>query len=46
MILDHVAIGVADGAAGMRTRYHPRYYGAFVIDPDRHNVEAVTHDAG
>ncbi|RKT77141.1 catechol 2,3-dioxygenase-like lactoylglutathione lyase family enzyme [Terracoccus luteus] len=28
--------------------YHPRYFGAFVRDPDGNNVEAVTHrgDAG
>ena len=23
--------------------YHPRYYGAFVLDPDGNNVEAVCH---
>jgi catechol 2,3-dioxygenase-like lactoylglutathione lyase family enzyme len=37
--------GTDNGAAGMRTQYHPRYYGAFVLDPDGHNVEAVTHQA-
>lgn len=32
------------GAPGLRPEYHPNYYGAFVIDPDGHNIEAVTHD--
>jgi hypothetical protein len=27
----------------MRTLYHPDYYGAYVLDPDRHNIEAVCH---
>jgi len=31
------------GAPGLRPEYHPSYYGAFVIDPDGHNVEAVFH---
>jgi catechol 2,3-dioxygenase-like lactoylglutathione lyase family enzyme len=31
------------GAPGLRTEYHPSYYGAFVLDPDGHNVEAVCH---
>ncbi|MGH7949581.1 MAG: VOC family protein, partial [Candidatus Binataceae bacterium] len=30
-------------APGLRTQYHPTYYGAFVHDPDGHNVEAVCH---
>mgnify|MGYP005827560475 CR=1 FL=1 len=39
-----VAAGGADnGAPGLRAHYHPDYYGAFVIDPDGHNVEAVCH---
>jgi len=33
-----------NGAPGERPQYHPGYYGAFVIDPDGHNVEAVFHD--
>ncbi len=37
--------GTDNGAPGMRPDYHPRYYGAFVLDPDGHNVEAVTHRA-
>ncbi len=31
------------GAPGLRTHYHPNYYGAFVLDPDGHDVEAVFH---
>jgi catechol 2,3-dioxygenase-like lactoylglutathione lyase family enzyme len=31
------------GAAGPRPQYHPGYYGAFVLDPDGNNVEAVCH---
>jgi hypothetical protein len=27
----------------LRPHYHENYYGAFVLDPDGHNVEAVTH---
>ena len=33
-----------NGAPGERPQYHPGYYGAFVLDPDGHNVEAVFHD--
>jgi catechol 2,3-dioxygenase-like lactoylglutathione lyase family enzyme len=32
-----------NGAPGERPHYHPGYYGAFVLDPDGHNVEAVCH---
>jgi len=32
-----------NGPPGLRTGYHPHYYGAFVIDPDGHNIEAVCH---
>ena len=28
---------------GIRAHYHPNYYGAFVLDPDGHNIEAVCH---
>jgi catechol 2,3-dioxygenase-like lactoylglutathione lyase family enzyme len=35
--------GRDNGAPGLRPQYHPGYYGAFVIDPDGHNVEAVHH---
>ncbi|ANB17939.1 VOC family protein [Dokdonella koreensis] len=37
--------GVDNGAPGLRPHYHPHYYGAFVLDPDGHNVEAVCHAA-
>jgi catechol 2,3-dioxygenase-like lactoylglutathione lyase family enzyme len=35
--------GQDNGAPGLRPHYHPNYYGAFVLDPDGHNVEAVCH---
>jgi catechol 2,3-dioxygenase-like lactoylglutathione lyase family enzyme len=35
--------GTDNGAPGPRPQYHPGYYGAFVLDPDGNNVEAVTH---
>ena len=35
--------GIDNGAAGVREHYHPAYYGAFVLDPDGNNVEAVCH---
>lgn len=37
--------GKDNGAPGLRPHYHPHYYGAFVIGPDGHNVEAVCHKA-
>jgi len=36
--------GRDNGAPGLRPHYHPDYYGAFVLDPDGHNIEAVCHD--
>jgi catechol 2,3-dioxygenase-like lactoylglutathione lyase family enzyme len=40
-----VAAGFRDnGAAGERPQYHPGYVGAFVLDPDGSNVEAVNHN--
>lgn len=36
--------GVCNGAPGLRPHYHPNYYGAFVFDPDGHNIEAVCHE--
>lgn len=36
--------GTDNGAPGVRAHYHPNYYGAFVRDPDGHNIEAVCHD--
>jgi len=38
--------GTDNGAPGLRSIYHPGYYGAFVLDPDGNNVEAVCHRAG
>jgi catechol 2,3-dioxygenase-like lactoylglutathione lyase family enzyme len=35
--------GVDNGAPGVRAIYHPTYYGAYVLDPDGNNVEAVSH---
>ena len=41
-----VAGGADNGPPGLRPHYHPNYYGAFVRDPDGHNVEAVCHLPG
>jgi catechol 2,3-dioxygenase-like lactoylglutathione lyase family enzyme len=39
-----IAAGGRDnGPPGLRPQYHPNYYGAFVLDPDGHNIEAVCH---
>jgi len=39
-----LAAGAKDnGGPGLRPHYHPNYYGAFVLDPDGHNIEAVCH---
>jgi catechol 2,3-dioxygenase-like lactoylglutathione lyase family enzyme len=35
--------GRDNGAPGVREQYHPNYYGAFVLDADGNNVEAVCH---
>ena len=35
--------GTDNGGPGLREIYHPDYYGAFVLDPDGNNVEAVCH---
>ena len=35
--------GKDNGAPGLRPHYHPDYYGAFVLDPDGHNIEACCH---
>ena len=35
--------GTDNGAPGIRTIYHPDYYGAYVLDPDGNNVEVVCH---
>jgi catechol 2,3-dioxygenase-like lactoylglutathione lyase family enzyme len=42
-----LAAGYEDhGAPGERPVYHPGYYGAFVLDPDGHNIEVVNHNQG
>jgi catechol 2,3-dioxygenase-like lactoylglutathione lyase family enzyme len=33
-----------NGAPGERPRYHPGYYGAYVLDPDANNIELVDHN--
>lgn len=38
--------GRDNGAPGLRPHYHEHYYGAFVLDPDGHNIEAVCHLPG
>ena len=38
--------GQDNGGPGVRELYHPNYYGAFVLDPDGNNVEAVCHKPG
>jgi catechol 2,3-dioxygenase-like lactoylglutathione lyase family enzyme len=39
-----IAAGGRDnGRPGIRPHYHAHYYGAFVLDPDGHNIEAVCH---
>jgi catechol 2,3-dioxygenase-like lactoylglutathione lyase family enzyme len=39
-----LAAGATDNRApGLRPHYHEHYYGAFVLDPDGHNLEAVCH---
>jgi catechol 2,3-dioxygenase-like lactoylglutathione lyase family enzyme len=41
-----LAAGAEDnGGPGKREIYHPNYYGAYVLDPDGNNVEAVCHTA-
>lgn len=36
--------GRDNGAPGLRPHYRADYYGAFALDPDGHNVEAVCHE--
>jgi catechol 2,3-dioxygenase-like lactoylglutathione lyase family enzyme len=38
--------GRDNGPPGLRPHYHPDYYGAFVLDPDGNNIEAVCHAPG
>jgi catechol 2,3-dioxygenase-like lactoylglutathione lyase family enzyme len=33
-----------NGPPGERRRYHPGYYGAYVLDPDGNNIEVVNHN--
>jgi|SRR3954454_2969464 catechol 2,3-dioxygenase-like lactoylglutathione lyase family enzyme len=35
--------GRDNGGPDMRPQYHPHYYGAFILDPDGNNAEAVCH---
>ena len=37
--------GTDNGSPGERPQYHANYYGAFVLDPDGNNIEAVCHTA-
>jgi len=37
--------GRDNGPPGLRPRYAPDYYAAFVLDPDGNNIEAVCHHA-
>ncbi len=38
--------GRDNGGPGLRPHYHASYYGAFVLDPDGNNIEAVCHRSG
>ena len=38
--------GKDNGKPGLRPKYHESYYGAFVLDPDGHNIEAVCSPSG
>lgn len=38
--------GKDNGAPGERTRYHPGYYAAYLLDPDGNNIEAAYHGEG
>ena len=38
--------GTDNGGPGLRPHYHEHYYGAFVLDPDGNNIEAVCHTPG
>lgn len=39
-----LAAGYRDNGSPGERRYHPGYYGAFVLDPDGNNIEAVHHN--
>jgi len=36
--------GTDNGPPGIRRVYHEHYYGAYALDPEGNNIEAVTHD--
>lgn len=36
--------GSNDGAPGIRAQYHPKYYAAYVRDPNGYKIEAVCHE--
>jgi hypothetical protein len=38
--------GLDNGAPGLRPRYHPNYYGGYVIDLDGRQLEAITYASG
>jgi catechol 2,3-dioxygenase-like lactoylglutathione lyase family enzyme len=38
--------GRDNGHPGLRPDYHPHYYGAYILDPDGNNAEAVCHTPG
>jgi catechol 2,3-dioxygenase-like lactoylglutathione lyase family enzyme len=38
--------GQDNGQPGLRPEYHSKYYGAYVLDPDGNNIEAVCHRVG
>ncbi|MEO0884091.1 MAG: VOC family protein, partial [Pseudomonadota bacterium] len=37
--------GTDEGPPGLRTHYHPNYYGAYVRDPDGNKLQAVCHSS-
>lgn len=37
--------GQCNGPPGLRPQYSGKYFAAFVIDPDGHNIEAVCHES-
>jgi catechol 2,3-dioxygenase-like lactoylglutathione lyase family enzyme len=37
--------GRDNGPPGLRPQYHPNYYGAFILDADGNNIEAVCHQS-
>jgi catechol 2,3-dioxygenase-like lactoylglutathione lyase family enzyme len=37
--------GRDNGPPGLRPQYHPNYYGAFILDADGNNIEALCHQS-